>query len=57
MLTEAQATRLDQVRSESAAGGTRITTRKLPGGLIRITEYVRGEGKSVVTMGLDGHYL
>lgn len=52
-----QTARLDRVRNESAAAGTRVTTRKLPGGLIRITEYVKGEDKASVTMGLDGHYL
>jgi len=56
-MTPAQATRLDRVRSESTAGGTRITTRKLAEGRIRITEYVKGEGKVSVTMDRDGNYL
>lgn len=56
-MTPAQTARLDHVRSESAAAGTRITTRKLPGGLVRITEYPKGADKVSVTMRPDGQYL
>lgn len=56
-MTPAQITRLAHVRSESAAGGTRLTVRELTNGHVRITERERGQKPLVVVMGLDGHYL
>lgn len=58
-LTPAQDLRLARVLKDVTATGGRITTRKLPGGQIRITEYVKGQrrGEASVVMDLDGFYL
>lgn len=56
-MTPAQTTRLNHIRSESAAGGTCVTVRELPSGFVRVTERERGEQPVTVTMDLDGNYL
>ena len=55
-MTATQITRLHLVRKDVNATGGRITTRKLPGGNIRITEYA-GREKASVVMDTDGFYL
>lgn len=55
-LTAAQDLRLNRVRKDVKATGGRITTRKLTGGQIRITEYA-GREKASVVMDLDGLYV
>lgn len=58
MLTTAQTARVAAARQEAKAGGTRITTRQLPGGLVVVTDHDPHDGQTVTaTMGKDGNYL
>lgn len=55
--TTAQATRLAQIHREIAGTGSRITTRKLSGGRLQVTEHNRGtKTKDVLVLDADGHY-
>lgn len=56
-MTPDQAARLDRVRNESAAGGTRVTARELPSGFVRVTERERGEEPVAAMLGPDGNYI
>jgi hypothetical protein len=55
-MTPAQTARLAQVHADSAAAGTRVTSRELPDGTVHVTEH-DGDHRASLTLGVDGQYL